>query len=119
MTQGRYWRKFYRHFNWDKAYENRCEGMRRWLAIPRAAEAAKPVTAMNARMILDAYYRGRWHTVWGVFTDACWSHYSERYSDMWEWIRTKVFRRPRNPDLVIAERLDEEDAAVAELASHL
>lgn len=116
MTSGKYWREFYRRFDWDAAYKNRCEGMVRWLKIPHAPHV---MIAFQARLILEAHHRGRWHMVWGVFKDACWSHYCERYADKWEWIRTKVFRRPRDPDLVLIDRMEEEDAAVTELASHL
>lgn len=116
MTSWTYWRRFYRRFNWDAAYKNRCDGMARWLKIPHAPPV---LVAMNARMILETHYRGRWRTVWGVFKDACWSHYAERYAPAWEWIRTKILRRPRDPDIVLAERLDEERAAMDEVASQL
>lgn len=116
MTNWTYWRRFYRKFNWEIAYKNRVEGMVRWSKFPNAPPV---LIAMNARMILEAHYRGRWWAVWGHVKDAAWNHYSERYAPAWEWIRTKVFRLPRDPDLVLAERLDEEEAALSEVARQL
>lgn len=118
MTEAQYWRRFYKRFNWDAAYDNRCDSMKRWLAM-KPPFPPKVMVAMQARMILEAVHRGRWHCVWAVFTDALWVHYAERHAGKWEWVRTKVLRRPRDPDLVIADRLDEEDEAVAEMMNTL
>jgi hypothetical protein len=118
MTEWTYWRRFYRKFNWDAAYENRCNSMKRWLEM-KPPFPPKVMVAMEARMILDAHYRGRWKCVWGVFTDAFWCHYHERYAPFWEWFRTRVLRRPRNPDLVLIDRMDEEEAALDEVMGQL
>src|SRR5947209_4694045 len=117
MTSGQYWRRFWRHFNWEAAYKNRCEGMERWLRMEKTIGVKPPpvMIEMNARMLLEACHRGRWRAVWAHFTDACWSHYCERYADKWEWVRTKILRRPRDPDIVEIERLDEEDVALNEM----
>lgn len=116
MTSWTYWRRFYRKFRWDIAYTSRVEGMMRWSKIPGAPPC---LIAMNARMILEAHYRGRWWAVWGVFKDACWNHYAERYAPAWEWIRTRVFRRAPDPDIALIERLDQEDEALCEAISKL
>lgn len=115
MTAWKYWRRFYRNFNWDAAYKNRCEGMATMLNL----RAPKPIIAMNARMILEARHRGRWRCVWAIFTDACASHYRERYWPAWEWIRTRIFRRPQDETQAYVERLDEEESAISEMAKQL
>lgn len=121
MTSGRFWRRFWRQFNWDACYKNRCDGMLQWLTMEKRVGVRPPPTMieMNARMLLEACHRGRWRAVWANFKDACHAQWGERYADKWEWIRTKIFRRERDPDIVLAERLDEEESALDEVVNQL
>lgn len=115
MRSSTYWRRFYRKFNWAKAYDNRIDRLSRLAAL----KAPSVIVASEARLILEAHYRGRWRAVWGVFKDACWSHYAERYSDDWEWVRTRIFRRAPDPDIAELERDMEEEDALAEMVETL
>lgn len=115
MSDCRYWRQFYRRFNWDAAYKNRCERLATLLRLG----APMAIIESEARMILEARYRGRWRCVWSMFTHAARAHYRERYWPAWEWIRTRIFRRPQDETLAYIERLDEEERAIEELAKQL
>lgn len=115
IKEWRYWRSFWRAFNWTANYKI----VRSRTAKMLSLNAPNPIITAQAHMIVEAHYRGRWRMVWGVFKKAFGDHYRERYWPFWEWIRTTIFRRPQDEMLALANRHFEEEDAIEEMAKQL
>lgn len=106
-----------KNFAWDKALVRRREtllSMGKWkLGAPDA------VIEMNVRLFLEAYHRGPWRMIWALIKhelQSVWMHYG---FFKWEWIRTRIFRRPPDEALAEAQRVWDDSDAIEEMAKNL
>lgn len=111
--------RFGRHknFAWDKALIRRrasiCS-LGRWRVPPPDA-----LIDMDARLFLEAYHKGPWRAIWALIKHelrSVWLHYGWF---KWEWIRTRIFRRPQDQTLADAQRTWDEMDAVEEMVQNL
>lgn len=105
----------YKNFNWDAAQRRRFERAQRLIELRGPAV----IIAMNFRLYLEAYHRGPWRMVWALFKEELHGFWIWYGFLKWEWIRVHIFRLRPNEDIAMAERLDEEEAALNELAKQL
>lgn len=71
---------------------------------------------MNVRLFLEVYHKGPWRAVWALIKHelrSTWMHYGWF---KWEWVRTRIFRRPQDATLAEAQRVWDEADAVEALA---
>lgn len=101
---------------WAKCWKRRKAACQKRAAMPFWPDM---MWEMDARLILEAYYRGLWRAIWALLTHELHEVWVWYGWPRWEWIRTRIFRRSQNADLAEWERWDEEDAAVEELAKQL
>lgn len=107
----------FKNFAWDQALPRRRASLisfGRWHTPPPDA-----LVDLNARLFLEAYYRGPWRMISALIKHelrSVWLHYGWF---KWEWVRTRIFRRPQNEVLVEAQRAWDEMDAVEELARKL
>lgn len=108
--------KFGRYKNWtEESWSKALERAKRH----RHIDLPNVMLAYEAELVLEAYHRGPWRMIWNLTkreADAVWMWYGW---PKWEWIRTRVFRRPQDEVLAQAERVSEEMDAVDELCKML
>ena len=105
----------YKQMDWQKAYKRRLPRLNRMIEL----RAPSAIVELNARLVLEAIHRGPWRAIWALTKHELWSFWLWYGFFKWEWIRVNIFRLPQNADLAEVERLDEEDAAIEELAKQL
>jgi hypothetical protein len=69
--------------------------------------------------MLKAYYRGPWRMIAAMAKrelESAWIHY---VWVKWEWIRTKIFRRPQDEALAMAERVKAEDEELVRIVGEM
>lgn len=78
----------FKNFAWDKALPRRRASLisfGRWRVPPPDA-----LIDMNARLFLEAYYRGPWRAIAALIKHeirGVWMHYGWL---KWEWVRTRI-----------------------------
>ena len=77
------------------------------------------VVAMEAQTLLRAHYRGPWKMVAGIFKRELFSLWLAYGWAKWEWTRTKIFRRPQDEAIAMAERVAAEEEALMRIAREI
>lgn len=107
----------FKNFAWDKALDHHRAmllRMGRWQVPPPDA-----LINMNVQLFLEAYHRGPWKMIAALMKHQLHSVWLHHGWLKWEWIRTRIFRRPQNETLAIAQRTWDEMDAVEEMSSEL
>jgi hypothetical protein len=100
---------------WEARYQRSC----RMLKAMLEAKAPKIMLQDEARLLLTAAHGGPWRTIWALVRRELKSVWLHHGWFKWEWIRTRVFRRPQDATLAEAQRVSDEMDAVEEMAKKL
>lgn len=101
----------YKNKNWESAYRQ----SRVRMAVLIKGEGCNNVAAHEAQYFLKAHYRGPWKMIAAITKRELmsdWDHYGWVY---WEWVRTKIFRRPQDEVIAAFEAEEAEHKRVENL----
>ena len=105
----------YKDKDWDLAYKHSRHRLKVFLTGP----GLNVVIAMEAQALLKYHYRGPWRMIAAMTKRELTSLWISYGWPKWEWIRVKIFRRPQDEAIEMAERVAAEEEELMRIGEEM